>query len=116
MNAKELQGLLIHLPPSERESLALLYDPKPSFAGESGWYFHGHPITQAQALDLIVGACKRKMEEDWMGCCASFARGRTSYLWDAAYRAPSGEPMTHSAPTEPAAVIAAWRAWKEAGK
>lgn len=76
-----------------------------------GWYFGKYPILPAQALDLIVGAMKREMGEAWYGCQWS----QSQETWKAYIKERSDWPG-YEADTEAEAVIAAWRAWKEAGK
>lgn len=113
MNAREVYELVDGCPFPER-----LEYVKEGYASQMirphGWYFGKYPIPPAHALDLIVGAMKREMGEAWQGAKkTAFSDGTVEWF---GYWNDNMFLNDVLAPTEPAAVIAAWRAWKEAGK
>lgn len=114
MNAKQVYELVDGCPLPER-----LEYVKEGYSSQMvrphGWYFGKYPIPPAQALDLIVGACKREMGEHYRGCYRWMGSGQIEWVCEFFYRNnPDDSNFSRDGDTEPAAVIAAWRAWKEA--
>lgn len=92
----------------------LVYIGTAEWGCHSGWHISEEWIAPNHALALIVDAAKREMGEDWYGC------ERSQKKWKAYVYTKSKDGDTEIAgvevviaPTESAAVLAAYLAWKE---
>lgn len=113
MNAKQVYELVKDIPSIDEwlpDVCCLAFDG-------SHWIYGSleEPFSPAHALDLIVGACKREMGEDYRGCCRDAPTDDCKeWVCEFFYRNnPDDSNFSRDGDTEAAAVIAAWRAWKE---
>ena len=91
----------------------LVYIGTAEWGCHSGWHISEEWIAPNHALALIVDAAKREMGEDWHGTMLVNVVGDTQY-WDGDVFIKGTGIVNHPAPTESAAVLAAYLAWKEA--
>lgn len=63
-------------------------------------------------LAIVVDAAKREMGKDWFGCDAVMV-DRQKKIWRAGFHKPQQRYRQFEASTEAAAVLAAFKAWKE---